>query len=173
MSKAFTKESDLEKEEPQRSPRPSVPAGVTNYITAAGAKRLADELTRLSQRKQELRTAATPAARSEMGDIDYRRKQVQEILSSTVVAKPPAKGREKVRFGATVVVNRGNGERKTYQIVGVDEAEPEEGCISWLSPLAQQLMLRKAGDQISFSSPEGVESMQILSVAYDDPSVNR
>jgi transcription elongation factor GreB len=168
MSKAFTKESDLEKEEPLRSLRPTVPPGVTNYITASGAKNFQDELTTLTRQKAELQAAQHPPQESELRPVESRIKQIKEILGSTIVAKPSTKGREKVRFGATATVRRARGDQKIYQIVGVDEANPDEGRISWLSPLAQQLLLKQAGDQVTFSSPDGEEMIEVIQVSYDD-----
>jgi transcription elongation GreA/GreB family factor len=36
---------------------------------------------------------------------------------------------EKIAFGATVTVRSGNGAEETYQIVGVEEANPEHRSI--------------------------------------------
>ncbi len=169
MSKAFTKESDAETEEPAFAPRSALPPGVTNYLTPAGAKSLQEELTRLLEKKQPLpgaegdaATPPDPATRQ----LDARIRHLREILASIVVAEPPSTERDKVRFGATVVVRRPNNEAVTYQIVGVDEADPDEGRVSWLSPLARQLLTRRTGETIQFSSPAGVEKLQIVSVTY-------
>ena len=51
-------------------------------------------------------------------------------------------------------------------IVGVDEADPETGRISWISPLARVLLSRRAGDKVRFQSPAGVEELTILKVHY-------
>jgi transcription elongation factor GreB len=169
MSKAFTKETDVEMEEPAFAPRSALPPGVTNYITPAGAKGLQEELARLLETKQSLpgvegdtMPSPVPATRQ----LDARIRQLREILTSIVVAEPPSTERDKVRFGATVVVRRPKNEEVTYQIVGVDEADPDEGRVSWLSPLARQLLTRRAGETIQFSSPAGVEKLQIVSVEY-------
>jgi transcription elongation factor GreB len=110
-------------------------------------------------------------ASSEYGSAGEQRKveaairNVQEILDSVVVAEIPA-DRGKVGFGATVMVRRGNGEEERYQIVGVDEADPEAGAISWLSPLARALLTRRAGDRVEFRAAGGAQELTIVSVSY-------
>jgi len=87
------------------------------------------------------------------------------VMDSVIVPEIPA-DREKVAFGATVVIRHGNGEEETYQIVGVEEAGPERGSISWISPLARALLSRKARDKVPFRSPAGGEELTVLSVRY-------
>jgi transcription elongation factor GreB len=82
-----------------------------------------------------------------------------------VVADVPA-NQEKVAFGATVIIRHGNGEEAAYHIVGVEEADPEREAISWISPLARALLLRRPGDKVRFQSPAGGEELTILSVRY-------
>ena len=82
-----------------------------------------------------------------------------------VVAEIPA-DQEKVAFGATVLVRHGSGEDAAYRIVGIEEADPERGSISWLSPLARALLSRSAGDKVRFQSPAGGEELTILTVHY-------
>ncbi|MGH7969674.1 MAG: GreA/GreB family elongation factor [Limisphaerales bacterium] len=59
-----------------------------------------------------------------------------------------------------------HGEEETYQIVGPDEAEPVEGRISSLSPLAQALVNSRAGDTVRFISPAGEQELTILAVRH-------
>jgi transcription elongation factor GreB len=88
---------------------------------------------------------------------------LQQTLGSIVVAEMPA-DQEKVAFGATVLIRRADGEEERYRIVGVEEADPESGSISWLSPLARALLTRRAGDRVQFRS----EILTILSVTYPE-----
>lgn len=82
-----------------------------------------------------------------------------------MVAEPPADS-GKVGFGATVHIRDQNGEEETYQIVGVDEAEPGQGRISSSAPLAQALMNTRAGETVHFKSPAGDWKLTILGVNY-------
>jgi transcription elongation GreA/GreB family factor len=53
-----------------------------------------------------------------------------------------------VRFGARVTVERSDGRTETFRIVGIDEADPKHGTLSYLSPLAQALLGHEVGDTV-------------------------
>lgn len=97
--------------------------------------------------------------------IEANIQRLQQTLDSVMVAEPPADP-SKVGFGASVRIKDQTGEEETYQIVGVDEAEPSEGRISSASPLAQALMNSRAGDTVRFKSPAGEQQLTILSVNH-------
>jgi transcription elongation GreA/GreB family factor len=58
-----------------------------------------------------------------------------------------------VRFGMAVTIERPNGHRQTFQIVGEDEADPKQGLLSYLLPLARELLGKSLGDVIV--TPQG------------------
>jgi len=163
VSKAFTRESDEARAEEVPSYRPQLPFGARNYITAEGADRLKQRLNQLIERKRASNDAGTASQDQQSLESDIRK--LQQILDSVVIAKIPA-DQEKVAFGATVMIRHGNGQEEAYQIVGVEEADPEHGRISWISPLARVLLSRKTGEKLKFQSPAGSEELTILSVRY-------
>jgi transcription elongation GreA/GreB family factor len=85
--------------------------------------------------------------------------------------EPPTDPDPVVRFGATVTVRESDGEVSRYRLVGVDEAEPEHGWISWNAPLAQSLVNASQGDRVSFRAPGGPRELEILAVDYERPSL--
>src|SRR3954468_5875018 len=167
MSKAFTRESDTESSEPIALPRRHIPPGIKNYITAAGAKRLQEELARLMETKRQTTAMAAEAAGAAVDTrLLTRIRQIQEILQSVVIADLPS-DRNRVGFGATVKVRDARGEETIYRIVGLDETEPENDRISWLSPLAKQLLSKQLGERVKFKTPAGEQELQILEINYD------
>jgi transcription elongation factor GreB len=50
--------------------------------------------------------------------------------------------------------------------VGVDEADPAAGRISWIAPLAKALLGRKAGESAVLKLPDGQQRLQIIEVEY-------
>jgi transcription elongation GreA/GreB family factor len=53
-----------------------------------------------------------------------------------------------VQFGHTITIERDDGRRQTFRIVGEDEADPAKGSISYVSPLARSLLGRRVGDVV-------------------------
>jgi transcription elongation factor GreB len=168
VSKAFTRESDDSGAEEILAVRPQLPPGSSNYITRKGADRLRLRLNDLLERRRTSANTSTEPDAAQKADqrrIESAIRNVQSILDSITVAEIPA-DQEKVAIGASVVVRHESGEEEAYQIVGVDEADPAQGRISWISPLARALLSRKAGDKVSFRSPAGVEELTLLTVRY-------
>lgn len=180
MSKAFTKETDTEEDDPESVS--ALPAGSKNYMTLAGYGRLRAELDQLvrDERPRIVDTVAWAASngdRSENGDYIYGKKRLREIdrrirflikrlESSTVVDPQDHQDGDPVFFGATVLYEDEDGSGHTVQIVGVDEANASEGRISWISPLARALLKAREGDTVRVQSPAGLREIEVIEVRY-------
>ena len=55
-------------------------------------------------------------------------------------------------------------------VVGVDEAEPLAGKISWISPVARALIKSRVGDVVKLAVPGGLQELDVLSVRYPEPT---
>ncbi|KOF53414.1 MULTISPECIES: transcription elongation factor GreB [unclassified Achromobacter] len=183
MNKAFVKESDREDDDdlPQAQ---ALPAGTKNYMTPEGYEKLRGELARLMNVErpavvQVVSWAASNGDRSENGDYLYGKKRLREIdrrmrfltkrLDIAEVVDPALQpNRDQVFFGATVLYSDKAGEEHTVTIVGVDEAEPLAGRISWISPVARALLKAREGDTVVLRTPGGVEELDILEVRYPE-----
>jgi transcription elongation GreA/GreB family factor len=73
---------------------------------------------------------------------------------------PPPTDKSKVAFGSRVTILRDDGRRQTFRIVGLDEADPEKGTLSYISPMAQALSGKSVGDTIRVAGAE-VEVVEI------------
>jgi len=56
--------------------------------------------------------------------------------------------------------------RLTYTIVGSQESNPEEGLISFNSPLAKQLLGKEEGDEVKAKLPGGIKEFEVEKVFY-------
>ena len=170
MSKAFLRESDAA-DIPELPPPASVlPFGAKNYVTARGLQQLSQELDRrLAERPPLLaESAADPESKRALQSLDRRIRHVRESLRTAVVVPPPTnEERDVVKFGATVHVLEISGERSHYKLVGVDEADPERGWISWTSPMARALLNARRGERVTFSTPSGRAELEIVEVKYE------
>lgn len=184
MSKAFVKES--EGDDALDSAEVSLPAGIKNYITASGLKKLRDELKFLvdEERPKVVSTvswAASNGDRSENGDYIYGKRRLREIdrrvrflikrIESSVEIDPSIHfGKDQIFFGATVTYEKENGAQNTVTIVGIDELDPLNGKISWISPIAKTLIKAREGDSVILKTPNGSEELTIISVVYPSPN---
>jgi transcription elongation factor GreB len=159
MSKAFTRESDDAPDASLVHRAPELPPGAPNYITAAGARRLRDELDHLL-RADRTGTASTPR------EVDQRIHALAALLDSAEVVEPNGQDHERVRFGATVTVRGDDDHETAYRIVGVAEADPRHGAISWVSPVARALIGARIGDVITMPG-RGHDDVEIVAVAYE------
>jgi transcription elongation factor GreB len=73
-----------------------------------------------------------------------------------------------VFFGATVTIADEEGNEAIYSIVGMDEADPGRGRISWTSPLARALIKSRLGDTVRFQAPGGLRELEIIAIEYCD-----
>ena len=148
------------------------------YLTAAGRKKLEEELEYLTlvKRKQVaerlheamedgelIENAEYEAAKNEQAFVEGR---ILEIEHTLATAQEIKKGRSKdqVRIGSTVEVKQKGGKKETYTIVGAAEANPKEGLISNESPLGQALLDHKVGDEVTVKAPAGELTFKIVKI---------
>ena len=188
MSKAFTKESDFEDDEPDEAAEEAAHAqlgGGKNYITPTGLQRLKDEHRFLLARERPAVTqvvawAASNGDRSENADYQYGKRRLRQIdrrirfltkrIDAAEVVDPesPRSGRAAthVFFGATVRYLTSAGAERIVRIVGLDEVDLDRNYISWVSPLARALMKKMEGERVVFVAPGGREQLEIIEVSY-------
>lgn len=154
MSVAFTREPEVEipDELPERHVSP-----YRNLVTAEGfaniereVDRLQHELTQLQAKPQSDQSPEERAATARVArDLRYWTAR----RSSAELVRPMA-GTDRVHFGSKVTIEREDGRRQTFRIVGEDEADPSQGLISYVSPLAKALTGRHVGEIAAFANNE-------------------
>ena len=167
MSKAFLRESDFPDPTDQPPAVESLPPGAKNFITAAGAQRLREQLGQLSDvERPRLVGQEDPEAKRELQALDRKIRQLQQSLRSAAIVAPPTGTAEIVHFGATVTVKEPDGTAAHYRIVGVDETDPGRGWVSWQSPLARALLNASLGQRVTFPTPAGSRALEITAIDY-------
>jgi transcription elongation factor GreA len=153
-------------------------------MTLQGAKALREELNELKTVKRPAVIAAIAearahgdlkenaeyhAAREQQGFIEGRIKDIEAKLSHAhVIDVTTLDAGGKVVFGSTVVLlDLNTNEEKTYQLVGVDEADLKHGKISVTSPVARALIGKIEGDEVALEAPGGTHEFEILEVRYE------
>ncbi len=81
--------------------------------------------------------------------------KLKDEIDKAQVIDPQKIKNDKVGFGIRIaLINQKTGEKETYDILGPWESEPSENIISYLSPLGNQLMGSKPGDNLEFEINE-------------------
>ena len=119
-----------------------------NLVTAEGLAAIEAEIAALNE------------AVAQAGDDRGERNRIGRDLrywiarrgSAHVMPAPP--DADSVHFGSTVTLDRDDGRRQVFRIVGEDEADPETGTLSYVSPLARALMGKSEGDSVRVAGHE-------------------
>jgi len=107
------------------------------------------------------------AAKERQAMLDAQMKSLEAKIGRAEVIDPSTLSGDRVVFGATVrLENLDSDEEVVYQIVGDDEAEPNEGRISLSSPVARALIGRETGDEVQVRAPGGMRSYEIMNVEF-------
>ena len=108
------------------------------------------------------------AAKERQAFIEGRIAELEGKLSSAQVIDPSTLDAEgRVVFASTVdLEDLDNGQKVSYQIVGLDEADLKLNKVSVTSPIARALIGKYAGDVVEVQAPSGPREYEILEVRY-------
>ena len=152
MAVAFTREEDHESRAADLPDRPI--SAQRNLVTASGLAAIEAELAAAR--------AAYAAAQAEGGisaDRTAMARATRDLRywsarrASAQLTEPDG-APDKVQFGRTVEIEREDGRRQSFRIVGEDEADPAEGSVSYVSPLAAALLGKQVGDTAVLNGAE-------------------
>ena len=140
MSRAFVKDQDTYLEDLPDRPVSEHP----NDVTEAGLAQIEHALAAASEAYANAQASADRAALGAAGrDLRY-----WTARRATARVVPAPTDRSEVRFGALVTIARDDGREQTFRIVGEDEADPSQGSISHVSPLARAMYGKSVGDVV-------------------------
>tara|TARA_B110000263_G_C14970835_1_gene356928 strand:- start:9 stop:485 length:477 start_codon:yes stop_codon:yes gene_type:complete len=152
-------------------------------ITDQGLRKLKNELDELKNTKRpkiveaiaEARghgdlkeNAEYHAAKEEQAKIESRIIEINDLIArANVIDVTKLEKRDKVIFGSTVsLINLENKEKKTYKIVGKDEADISKNYIYFRSPIGRALIGKKKKELVSVITPSGEKNFEIKNVEY-------
>lgn len=165
MSRAFVKELDGEQADADVIERPQ--SEYPNYMTMpglAGMKQALEDLRAeyrdLKSREEDL--SAKNRLKIMAADMRYLEKRIQCAIPVDVSALTATE----IRFGATVKLLDENDQRYQFTIVGEDESDANRGRISWISPLARELIGKKSGDTLIWKKPSGDLELEVTGFSY-------
>ena len=108
------------------------------------------------------------AAKERQSFIEGRINDIESKLSTAEIidiTKLNVSG--KVVFGSTVtIIDLDNEQEIKYKIVGEDEADIDEGRISYKAPLSRSLIGKSTDDLVELSIGDKTQSFQIINIQY-------
>jgi transcription elongation GreA/GreB family factor len=141
MSRAFVKEqdfdtsADLPDRQISQHPNDVTSEGLAQIDAALMAARAALARSRMTNDR-----AAAAAASRDLRYWNARRTTARVI--------PNSRDATRVHFGSVVTIRRDDDREQTFRIVGEDEADPSNGSISYVSPLAKALLGKSVGEEV-------------------------
>ena len=152
-------------------------------ITSQGIIKIKNELDELKNKKRpkiveaiaEARghgdlkeNAEYHAAKEEQAKIESRVIEITDLIArANVIDVTKLEKSDNVIFGSTVnLVNLDNNEKKTYKIVGKDEADIKKNFIYFRSPIGKALIGKKKKEFVTVNTPAGEKNFEIIDVKY-------
>jgi transcription elongation factor GreA len=149
------------------------------YLTKEGVDKIESELNELRGPQREalarrLRDAIQMGDLSENADyhkakedqafLEGRIQELEHILRNAVIVDRAAGPKNVVAVGTRVTVQEDNYDPEVYDLVGVKEADPRSGKISYDSPIGKALMDRRTGETVEAETPGGKIRLKILKI---------
>jgi len=148
VSRAFTREDNNENAVADLGERPVSPH--RNLVTEAGLAQIDDTIRTL---REDLARADPAADRQRIAvlsrDLRYWIARRENAEISNPDPESPV-----VRFGMTVTIEGEDGRKRSWKIVGEDEADAAQGSISHVSPMARALFGKTVGDVVTVGDKE-------------------
>ena len=152
-------------------------------ITIAGLQVLKEELIFLKEKKRPEIVSAISEARShgdlkenaeyhaakeEQAKIESRVIEINDVIArANVIDVTKLEKKDNVIFGSTVfLLDLDNKKKKTYKIVGKDEADINKNYIYFRSPIGKALIGKNKNELVTVATPSGEKNFEIQEVKY-------
>jgi len=108
------------------------------------------------------------AAKEEQAKIEGRIIEINDLIArANVIDVTKIEKKDNVIFGSTVdVIDLGSNKKKTYKIVGKDEADLTKNFIYFKSPIGKALIGKNKKDLITVTTPSGEKNFEIAEIKY-------
>ena len=108
------------------------------------------------------------AAKEEQGKIESRIIEINDLIArANVVDVTKLEKKNNVIFGSTVyLIDLENNKKKSYKIVGKDEADMAKNYIYFKSPIGKALIGKNKKDLVMVETPSGEKNFEITEIKY-------
>jgi transcription elongation factor GreB len=166
MSRAFVKEQDGDSGAGEIADLPQSPH--PNYVTPRGLGQLKERFAAAQAKRRDLLAGGDGGERDlKLANVARDIRHLEARLDRAILVDPAAQPHREVAFGARVRVADPKGAEREFAIVGEDEADAEQGSVSWVSPLAKALLGAEVGDEIVWRRPAGEIALEVRAIRYE------
>jgi transcription elongation factor GreB len=164
MSRAFVKENDLEHAGIDIPERPV--SQLPNYVTPNGHQQLKQTINLIESEIRSIKELEdSPENKQNKMKLERDLRYYLKRFESAILIDKHEEN-NKVLFGAHVILIDENNETYQFQIVGEDEADVKHNKLSYVSPLAKELIGSSIGDEIIWKRADGNRVVFIDSINY-------
>ena len=136
-----------------------------NYLKTTREKEVAEQIKEARSFGDLSENSEYDEAKNEQAKLYGRIAEVENILANAVVIEETDEPADHVGLGCKVrVLDMDLDEEEEYTIVGSQEADPMNYCISDDSPFGRAMAGRHIGDIVEVDAPVGVLKFRIMSV---------
>ena len=139
------------------------------HLTRVVRPQIVDAIATAREHGDLKENAEYHAAREQQSFTEGRIQDIEsKLANSEVVDISKIPSGDKVIFGSLVsIINVETDEAFEYRIVGDDEADVNQGKISYKSPIARALIGKEVGDIAVVQAPSGEIEYEIDAVTYN------
>lgn len=128
-----------------------------------GRKQITDALVYAKSLGDLSENAEYAQAREDQAKLEDRISKLEHILKTAKIVTKHST--DVVSVGSTVELHKkADKTKRTFTIVGGEEADTASGKISFHSPIGQALIGKKEGDTVAITTPKGVVEYKIASI---------
>ena len=102
------------------------------------------------------------STKEEQGFVEGQIQELEHTLKRAKVIENSTSNPDLVQIGSEVVVREEGFEEETFIIVGSKEANPQNGKISYESPIGKSLLGRRVGDIVRVPTPGGFTNFIVI-----------
>ncbi len=149
------------------------------FLTADGIETLKKELDHLKTTVRKELAARLRAAiqmgdlsenadyistKEEQGFVEGRIQELEQTLKRAKVIESSNSNPDIIQIGSEVIVREEGFEEEVFTIVGSKEANPQDGKISYESPIGKSLLGHRVGDIVRVPIPGGFSNFIIIQI---------
>ena len=133
-----------------------------NYLKTTKSKEIAERLKKAASFGDISDSAAYDEAKEALTFLVNKIAELNNLIKNAEVVKKE-KETNIIQVGSIVYVSF-DSQKEKFQIVGVEETNPNEGKISYESPLGKALLKKSLGEKVEIKTPEGKLQYTIIKI---------